>query len=78
MCQLNLRIALYAQQAHALHAADGAHLVAQRVLRAHGAVRVLALREKLPGGMRAERCAIEDIMLLLTKGEEPGHARNTL
>ena len=49
-----------------------------RVLRAHGAMRVLTLREKLPGGVRAERCAIEDIMLLLTKGEEPDHARNTL
>ena len=49
-----------------------------RVLRAHGAMRVLALREKMPSGVRAERCAIEDIMLLLTKGEEPDHARNTL
>ncbi len=51
---------------------------ALRVLRSHGAVRVLALRERLPAGMSAERCAIEDIMLLLTKGEEPDHARNTL
>lgn len=36
----------------------------------HGAVRVLALRELLPRGMEAERANIEDIMLLLTKGEE--------
>ena len=51
---------------------------ALRVLRTHGAVRVLALRERLPAGLQAERCAIEDIMLLLTKGEGPDHARNTL
>jgi len=41
-----------------------------RRLRAHGAVRVLARRELLPRGMEAGRASIEDIMLLLTKGEE--------
>lgn len=51
---------------------------ALRALRTHGAVRVLALRERLPAGVQAERCTIEDIMLLLTKGEELGHARHTL
>ena len=51
---------------------------ALRVLRSHGAVRALVLRERLPAGLQAERCAIEDIMLLLTKGEELDHARNTL
>lgn len=51
---------------------------ALRALRTHGAVRVLALRERLPAGVLAERCTIEDIMLLLTKGEELGHARHTL
>lgn len=40
-----------------------------RTMRAHGAVRVLALREKLDEGIAAERATIEDVMLLLEKGE---------
>ena len=40
-----------------------------RAMRSHGAVRVLALREKLPGGIPAERATIEEVMLLLEKGE---------
>ena len=42
---------------------------ALRVLRAHGAVRVLALRALLPADVPAGHTAIEDIMLLLTKGD---------
>lgn len=41
-----------------------------RRMRTHKAVRVLAIRELLPRGMEAERASIEEIMLLLTKGEE--------
>ena len=41
-----------------------------RVLRAHGAVRVLVRREKLSENTPLERAFIEDVMLLLTKGEE--------
>ena len=41
-----------------------------RVMRVHGVVRVLALREGLPDGMAIDRTGIEDIMLLLTKGEK--------
>ncbi len=41
-----------------------------RTLRAHGQLRALALRDKLPPDAPAERAGIEDIMLLLTKGEE--------
>ena len=40
-----------------------------RVLRSHGAVRVLARRGLLPGNMEAGRTSIEDVMLLLEKGE---------
>ena len=40
-----------------------------RVLRSHGAVRVLARRGLLPGNMEAGRTGIEDVMLLLEKGE---------
>lgn len=40
-----------------------------RVMRVHGAVRVLARREGLPEGLALDRTGIEDIMLLLTKGE---------
>ena len=42
---------------------------ALRVLRAHGAVQVLALRALLPADVPAGHTAIEDIMLLLTKGD---------
>ena len=41
-----------------------------RVLRSRGAVNVLALREKLPTGMEVGRTTIEDVMLMLTKGEK--------
>ena len=41
----------------------------RRVLRSHGAVRVLARRGLLPGNMEAGRTGIEDVMLLLEKGE---------
>lgn len=41
-----------------------------RKMRAHGAVRVLARRDSLPRGIEAGRASIEEIMLLLTKGEE--------
>lgn len=40
-----------------------------RVLRSHGAVRVLARRGLLPANMEAGRTSIEDVMLLLEKGE---------
>ena len=40
-----------------------------RVLRAHGAVRGLARRALLPANMEAGRTGIEDVMLLLEKGE---------
>lgn len=40
-----------------------------RVLRSHGAVRVLARRALLPANMEAGRTGIEDVMLLLEKGE---------
>lgn len=40
-----------------------------RVLRSHGAVRVLARRGLLPANMEAGRTGIEDVMLLLEKGE---------
>lgn len=40
-----------------------------RVQRAHGAVRVLALRDRLHADVNIQRAGIEDIMLLLTKGE---------
>jgi len=42
---------------------------ALRVMRGHGAVNVLAKRALLPAGMRGGRTTIEDIMLILTKGE---------
>ena len=42
---------------------------ALHVLRAHGAVQVLALRALLPADVPAGHTAIEDIMLLLTKGD---------
>lgn len=40
-----------------------------RTMRSRGAVHVLARRDRLPAGMEAGRASIEDIMLLLTKGD---------
>ena len=40
-----------------------------RVLRAHGAVRALVRREEIGEGALLERASIEEVMLLLTKGE---------
>ena len=42
---------------------------AMRVLRAHGAVQVLAIRAMLPAALSAAHTTIEDIMLLMTKGD---------
>lgn len=44
--------------------------VVLRAMRSHGAIQVLTRRESLPSSLVADRTAIEDIMLLLTKGEE--------
>ena len=41
-----------------------------RVLRAHGAVRALVRRDRLGAHENLERATVEDIMLLLTKGDE--------
>ena len=41
-----------------------------RVLRAHGIVRALVRRDAADGGMLLERASIEEIMLLLAKGEK--------
>ena len=40
-----------------------------RMMRAHGAVQVLAHRAMLPAALASAHTAIEDIMLLLTKGD---------
>lgn len=41
-----------------------------RVMRAHGAVRALVRRDGAEGNALLERAGIEEVMLLLTKGEE--------